>query len=86
VCEGGFRFSNEIGGILCSVCAKRYDEEIIPSAIVAWNYICDCPVEKLFSFSADEKCIENLGKISESYFLHHTDITLKSLEYYKTIK
>lgn len=84
--EKSYKFSNESGGIVCEGCSDRRCGTIYPSAIAAWNYISDCPTEKLFSFSADDECIKNLGQFSESYLLYHTDIKLSSLEYYKTVK
>lgn len=80
-----FCFSFEKGGVVCKSCAAG-DAVISHSAISAWRYICDCSAEKLFSFEADKECIDNLEKITDKYLDFHTDIKLKSLEYYKAVR
>ena len=83
--NGEFFFSFEKGGVLCRMCSKGCIK-LSHSAINAWKYICDCRPEKIFSFEADDECIDNLERVTDKYLDYHTDIKLKSLEYYKAVR
>ncbi len=81
--KGCYNFDLKNGGVVCDECGNGI--KITSAAAAAWKYISACPPERIFSFEADEECIENLGSVTEAYIEHHTSQRLGSLKYYKEI-
>ena len=55
-------------------------------ALSAARYVVSAPVEKLLSFNLDEGSLELLGKMSESYLVHHLEKGFSSLDFYNSLK
>ena len=55
-------------------------------ALSTARYIAEAPLSKVMSFVCDEKTLEMLCKMSETYLLHHLEKNFSSLDFYNSIK
>lgn len=80
-------FSASKGGVICSEC-KGSVTDAIPldtSTLYALQFIVGTPIEKLFTFTVNEKVLEELKRIMRRYMDVYVDKRFKSLEILKTI-
>lgn len=54
-------------------------------ALAVARYVLDAPPEKLLSFTLEEAATAELGRMSESYLLHHLERSFASLDFYRNI-
>ena len=71
--EGLNFFSVEYGGVLCAECAKSVDDKfpVSKDALMLMNYISECDIKKLFSFTATDSCLSELKKIADRFINHY---------------
>lgn len=54
-------------------------------ALAVARYIADAPLEKLLSFTLDDVATSELGRMTETYLLHHLERGFSSLDFYHNI-
>ncbi len=75
--------------------ASAYDELmtsriILPldnNALVAWRYVTEVPMKRVFAFSlTSEESLMLLSKAAEKYILNHLERGFETLDFYNTVK
>ena len=55
-------------------------------ALGAARYVAEAPQAKIMSFTLDERSLEMLSKMTETYLLHHLEKNFSSLDFYNSLK
>ncbi len=55
------------------------------AALAVARYITEMPCEKLLSFTLEDFAVAELGRMSETYLLHHLERSFPSLEFYRSL-
>lgn len=68
-------FSVEYGGVLCAQCGSSVEDKIPVSAeaLSVMKYISECDIKKLFSFTASDGALSEVGRISDRFLKHYLD-------------
>ena len=53
--------------------------------LAAARYVTDAPLERLLSFTPEETTVSELGRMSETYLLHHLERSFPSLDFYHNL-
>lgn len=61
------------------------DRELNPSTVYALEYIAYSPIEKLYTFTMSEDCMEELRLIAKEYMKRYVGHKFKSLEVLETL-
>ena len=61
------------------------DRKLDPSTVYALEYIASSPVEKLYTFTVSEKCLDELKQVAELYMKRYVGHKFKSLEVLQTL-
>lgn len=86
-----FYFILDAGILKCSNCASELNQYsrvymLTPSTLKAMRHIVFSELDSLFSFNLKGDSLKLLGQITEEYLILHTDIRLKTLDFYKQLK
>ena len=80
------RFLNAEDGImLCGECREGKVFPVSQSVYDALRYISNAKSSKIFSFSVDDKALNELGQIAEKYLHLRLDRKYKTLDFLKTL-
>lgn len=85
------------GDMLCKSCLMSYEEEqkyayeaesmgtyiaVVPSVVVAIQYVSNTKIERLFSFMLNEEPFRDFSNICEKYLLHQVGKSFVTLDLY----
>ena len=73
--DGLTMFSVEYGGALCVDCGNCVEDQIPVSheALSVMQYIIQCDVKKLFSFTASDGALSEIQRIADKFIKHYLD-------------
>jgi len=77
------------GGILCKSCCQEMNKNIIKIGIPiveAINYVMDSDPKTFLSFNLNDSCLKEFCEISEKFFLTHSGVKPKTLDYLKEMQ
>ncbi len=91
VCGEGFpenaRFNVTQGVLHCAACREHIpggiSMPVSPGTLAAIRHIIRCDIRKLFSFTASEGTLDELGNVSEAYIYAQLDRGFHTLDFYK---
>lgn len=61
------------------------DKKLDPSTVYALEYIANSSVERLYTFTVSDKCLEELKEIAQTYMKRYVGHKFKSLEVLQTL-
>ena len=73
--DGLNMFSVAYGGRLCNSCARSVEDTIPVSAeaLSVMQYIAQCDIKKLFSFTASDSALAEVQRIADKFIKHYLD-------------
>ncbi|HHW67300.1 DNA repair protein RecO [Defluviitalea raffinosedens] len=82
------RFSSRLGGILCNDCSNKdhYSHKMSRGTWYTIQYILSSDLSELFKFDLDEKILEELDKITQSYLAYHIEKSFKTLDFLREVQ
>ena len=86
---GGASYSLAEGGLLCFPCSDSgvaADGFLDAGAREALGYILRCPAKRLFSFNVSDRCLAQLGTMSQKSILYFFEHSFETLNFYNRIK
>ena len=82
---GDVLFSAEDGVFCCRGCSRK-GRLITPGVLTAMKHIVYSPVDRVYSFALSEADLKMLCITAESYLLHQTGKSFKTLDFYKSLQ
>lgn len=79
-------FTSSEGGMLCRVCAGKFEERLAPAIYQAMNYVLDMPVEKIYRFRLNAEYENQFFTVMKRYTAHYLDYPLKSEQFLKEME
>ena len=82
------RFSSRLGGVLCNHCSSKdvYSHMMSRGTWYTIQYILSSDLSNLFKFNLDEKILEELDRITQSYLSYHIERKFKTLDFLREIQ
>ena len=78
-------FDIQNGSVVCDECASRYHTKIDPTVIDAMRFVISADIKHIFSFKINDKSMDTLSEIADSYLKTHFGRNFKTNVFYKSL-